>query len=359
MSRYRLKVTQILRDTMAKLDLTLRELNEAQSYALSPEQYEELKQKLEAKMKERVYAEVREQAKKDAKTELRPEIATELRPGLRVDVEKELRPKITADVEASLRTKLQDELRPKIREGLLVEVRKQVEADLTTNLRATLRVELQREAEAEVPTVRERDLFRRFVRSEEEDCRIQARAASADAARSARNFAWGRWFFLPTALLMLAALPVLGYFLYMRFADGAGFWTILCSAIFVAFSLLIATMTRQKRLKEHDDAHRKIASDYWILAERAKKLRMIDSALVGTRQGVQAELDSYQRAKQQVDDRYLPDARSLDTARVAVRSLAIQEEGEQEIDRHLRVLTTPDLEEEDIETASVGVRRKA
>lgn len=344
---------------MAKTDdLTVREVNEAKSYGLNPDQYDELRDKFEKRQRERLMIEVRDQAKKEAKAELRVEIGNEMRPGIREDVDKEMRPKLTTQIEKELRAKLPDELRPKLREDLLPELRKQVETELSAQIRATAKVEAEQGVARQVPTVRDRTAFRDFIREEEVSCLTQANAASTDAEDAERSLRWGRRLRVPVAYGLFAALPILGYILFERFGTGPGLWSFLVPAVFAAIAFAGTLGGRQESLKNKVTANRKVAADYWVLAERAKKLRMVTAEMATTKEELRKEVDSYTENKQRLDDNYFPAAESLAKSRVEVRDQLMSEV---DPDKLLRVASEPEPvpEELDEELPAPGVRRSA
>jgi len=343
---------------MGKIDdLTVREVNEAKGYGLSLEQYVDLKEKFSSRQRDRLVEEVRDQAKKEAKSELRNEISSEMRPNIRIDVEKEMRPKLLAEIEKELRAKLPDELRPKLRGELLPEVRKQVEAELGAQLRTEARTEAKQEMARELPSAKDRRSFREFVREEEVDCLTQANAASFDADKAESALRWGRRLRVPMSFLLFIGLPIFGFFLHTRFGEGPGFWTFLLPAIFAAVSFAIAVGTRQENLKEAIQNNRKVASNYWVLAERAKKLRMVVGESAQTRDELRQEVNSYAQAKQGLDNTYFPAATSLTRARQEIREQLLSEV---DPDKLFRVATEPEPEELDEAEAEVtgGARER-
>lgn len=332
---------------MAKTELTLREVtDEAQRYGLSPDYYDSLKETFERRQRERLLTEVTIQVKKEAKAELRGEVTSELRPGLRIEVEKELRPKLATEIEKELRAKLPDELRPKLREELLPEVRKQVEAELGDNLRQEARTAVEQEIAKQIPTHKDRNAFREFVREEEVDCMTQANAASTDADTAESSLLWGRRLRVPFAYGLFVALPVLAFVLYQRFDLQPGFWAFLVPAVFAAIVFAATLSDRQERFSKRVVENRKIASDYWVLAEQAKKLRIITSDYAQTRGELQQELAQFTAAKRQLDDHYYPAAKSLELSRTEVRNRLMSDV---DPDKLLRIATDPDPEEPEIE----------
>lgn len=346
---------------MAKLDLTLREAEEAKSYGLTPDQYDDLKAKFEKRLRDRLTTEVKDQSKKEAKTELRAEISTEMRPTIRADVEKEMRPKLLGEVEKELRAKLPDELKPKLREEVLPDVRKQVGAELGEKTRTAIRADLEREYAERVPNTKDRAAFKEFIREAEIDCLTQGTAASNDFEKAEASLLWSRRVRLPFACLLFIGLPILGFFLYQGFATGPGFWTFLIAAIGAAIAFAVNLSARHERLIESIKHNKKVSSDYWVLAEAAKRFRVVTAECSQKKGELDEALTNFTRSKRELDDRYWPNARALETARGEVRSQLMSEV---DPDRLLRVADSniqafEELEAEADMEPAVGVRKRA
>lgn len=275
-------------EPVAKLDLTLREVQEADSYGLSPDKYDELRTKLEERLKKKVTPEV--EALKEAHLK-----------AIRQEVTKELTPKIRVEV--------------------LAECKKQAETDLRDGVWKELNATLNSRA----PTPREREAFKVFVREAEMDCLTQANAASADGDRAVSAYRWNRRIRIPFAWGLSLAAPILAFFLHQRYEWGLGFWAFLVPLIAGALGFAYYTNERDDKLAPRQALFGKVASDYWILAERAKKLQLVTAQTALNRGELQKSLDEFTSAKKELDDRYLPSARNLEKSRGEVRAQLLSE----------------------------------
>jgi hypothetical protein len=277
-----------INEPVAKLDLTLREVAEADSYGLSPDKYDELRSKLEERLKKKVTPEVE---------------------------------KVKAEWIDHLRKEVTKELTPKIRVEVLAECRKQAE----TELRDGVWKELNANLNSRAPTPREREAFKEFVREAELDCLTQANAASGDSDRAALAYRWSRRVRLPFSWGLFLAAPVLAFFLHRSYEWGLGFWAFILPLIAGAIGFAYYTSERHDKLEPHQALFGKVASDYWVLAERAKKLQLVTAHTALNRGELQTALTDFTAAKKELDDRYLPSARSLEKSRGEVRAQLLTE----------------------------------
>lgn len=336
---------------MSKLDLTVREVNEAQTYGLSSDQYDELKDKFTKRSRESLRNEVLDQAKKEAKTELRTQIDIEVRPLIKVAVERDLRPILATEIEKELRSKLPDELQPKLREALLPEVRKQVESEIGEKLRQEARTAIEQEIAQQVPTNKERAALQEFVRDAEVDCMTQAHAASNDADAAEQSLKWSRRTRVPVAYALILGLPILAFFLYHRFVFTEGFWAFLAPAVVAAIAFASAVSGRHEKLTMTSTETRKSASAYWRLASQAKKLRMVTATSAQTRGTLREELNRFTSSKETLDEHYSPAVKSLEQSRIEVREQLLSDVDPEKL---LRV-ADDDEESEEAQTVSPGM----
>jgi hypothetical protein len=307
---------------MAKLDLTLREVEEAQSYGLTPTQYDDLKSKLYERFTRKVKDDLASEARKALRQDkdFRNEIAKEMRDGVLSTVEAELRNKLPKE----LRPKIEEELRPKVEAAILPDLRKKAEADLRDKLLGEVR-EVEKEVAGKVPSVRDREAFRDFIREVEIDCMTQADSASNDSDSAASTLNWRRRLRAPLSWGLLLAVPVLGFFLHRQFGAGLGFWAFLLPIVAAATGFASMTRKRIRSAAQSMDSHCRIASDYWVMTERAKRLRIVTTECAQTRGSLWSALNEFAQEKKALDDRYWPSARSFEKSRAEIRTQLLSE----------------------------------
>lgn len=340
---------------MAKQDLTLREVEEAEKYDLNPDQWDALKAHFLKVFKEKYAADCRAEVKKELETELRPKIATEMRPSLREDVEKEMRPKLTTKIREELHPEVEKELEPKVTTALTPKIRIDVEKELGEKMRSDARAEVEAEQRTQAATPKDREAFRNFMRELELDCLANADAASDLADEAETRFKRMRWIRNPIFYgLLIGALPM-AYYLYSSLGwthTHFGLYAVMVPWIVAFLTIWGRGSTHDENLTKSRDAHRKTASDYWKLAEGAKGFRMVDADIVQTRSALFDTMRNHLGSKQRVDDQFFPSAKVLERSRHEVREQVIADMNTEQL---LRVESTKEpAKAEEMEVAEDG-----
>ena len=305
---------------MAREDLTLREVEEAEQYGLNPDQYDELK-------------DIFTQRAKDA-----------VRPVVAVEVEKEIRNKVVNKLREEILEELPKELEPKIAEDLRPKIRVEVEEELGEKFRAQARDAVKQEEASRAATPRERRAFRDFVREVEVDCLTNAHTASNSADKEERMWLIMRTLRRPIFLVLLLSGAPGAFGIYHYFSGNPyALVALMLPWLIATIWLGSANSNRQTLVEKEVAGQRKMASDYWIIAEQAKRLRMVDAEMATTRGELQTKLDTLSGRKDRIDSSFMPSASTLDESRKKIRDQLI---GDSNTEQFLRVEPPPPDEEE-------------
>lgn len=265
--------------------LTLKEVEEAKSYGLSSSAYDELREKFEMRLRDKL----RDLVKKE----------------VYASAEKELRVKLRVEVEE--------------------EIREQVKKKFENEERAKLEAKIRSEADSQVPDPKDLSAYREFTRDVELDCLAQAHAASDMA--DTQELGWNssrRWKGALSWLLFLSqpAAWIASY----RFTESWGVVSAVATAwLTMAIVWAVVASNKHKEMAREVGNLRKTSSDYWKLAETAKKVRIVDLPTGDTRAELRAMLSNLAREKQTQDDRFHPSAKTVTKARVAVKEELVEE----------------------------------
>lgn len=311
---------------MAKLDLTLREANEAESYKLTTDQYDELKTKFENRFKERVSPGLKEAAKAELDRELRPSVRDELRPALTEEIKNAVRPQLLKEVEKELRLKLPEELRPSVekdlRPKLLEEARKEIHVEALKKARE----EVSKEVQSRVPSARERSAVRECVREIELDSLVAAHAAAeiANSAKKELDLS-AKWRAMVIYLAPIGCVAA-AYYLFERFGVYSP-WMWVPLAVYAAlyFLFLVNMSDTHTALRDRGKSFREFSSSYRAIAERAKQARLGSVELSVTRSDLEKIPWEISSSKSQTDRGFAVDATLLEESRQAVKAQLVND----------------------------------
>jgi hypothetical protein len=326
---------------MATEDLTLKEVEEAKKYDLSPDQYHELKSLFGKRFGLKHAAEVTASVRLDVERELRPKVSSELRPGLREDVEKEMRPKLTDKIRKELYEEIKTDLLPIVTDELRPKIRVEVEKEVSDATKDRALADAKAEIASAGPTPKERDAHRVFIREVELDSLASAKAASDFADTEDQALQWHRRVRQSAFFGLLLTLAPLAFHLYS--AHG---WGLQSAAYFIPAALAFVTLWAKnssfyERVGRRVAEYRKYTAEYHILAERAKGLRLVDTETTRSRRELEGNTQSLVATKNQLDSRFLPSASLVQKARHEVRDQLISEMDPEKL---LRV--EPEIEDE-------------
>lgn len=234
---------------------------------------------------------------------------------------------VSAVRERKIRRKVADELREEIVTELRPIIREQVEDEVQGEMYDKARDDVKAELDAEAPDARQREAFRHFVQETEIDAHAQAAVASGDADRLTSRVRWSRRLFGPLPyMVLLGAAPVLyavlqyvGALLSVEFIGVAAF-------LLVAFLMILWTnIMRHSRCEDEARRFYKIASEYRIMAERAKTFRIVHAERLETKSRIDELTAQLRKHKNQLDEKFHPSIASVDVARESVRGRIMAE----------------------------------
>lgn len=264
--------------------LTVRELDEAKTYGLTPESYDELREKLLSRN--------------------------------RVDVFESVKKEVTGNVEKSTRLALTKE----IEASCWVKVEAAFDKDSKQKLEAKIREDIASEA----PNPKDIAAFKDFAREIEMDSLAQAHAASDEADQSDKVTKRG-WSLLSFACFTLfLGLPAVWHYAN-TYLSGITF--ILSCGVYVLAGLVYCFMQGSELTDKAKDVAnlRSLSSNYWDHANTAKSIRMVDLPTARTRGDLQRKLGYLLDSKKSTDAKFHPSAVALAKARISVRDQFVDE----------------------------------
>lgn len=266
--------------------LTLKEVEEAKTYGLSNNQYVRIRETFEMRLRDKL----RDLVKKEVYS----------------SAEKELRKTIRQEVET--------------------EIRASFEEKLGTDLRAKVRAELEAEAQKLTPNQKERTTAKEFIREVELDSLTQAHAASGIADETEVYLASARKVRSP--LFYASLISFIPTLLYLNMAKGwdfshANLWAAMGTMVVAFITICVSNDAAYTRAKNVIDSHRKVSSDYWVLAEFAKKARMVETDAAASRSELANLTEKVSTLKANLDHHFHPSAVRVEKSRVAVKEQLI------------------------------------
>lgn len=216
---------------------------------------------------------------------------------------------------SAIRKMIESELRPRLVEELTPVIREQTEQDV----RDRIRRDLEREAAEAAPGSRERKIFRDFVKEVEIDAHAQATVASASADDADGTLRRARAWRNPLAYFLLLAIGPMGYEAYLTRQSSPLFIFLTAMAALFLCYFAIASGVMYEDLRKKFREMRKVASDYLVVAERAKAFRMVHAERIETRKEMERALRDLSSEKEKLDRKYCPRVEDLHQARDSVR----------------------------------------
>ena len=243
----------------------------------------------------------------------------------------------------AIRRALSKEVKREVAEELRDDIRRRVEEDVRAETRQAVLQEIAERA----PTAGDRERFTDYVNEVRLDAYAQATLASdiADAA-SVRVNQSRKWM-----------VPVYGALLLMGplFAEGwpiSGRYLLMGVAVALALLAMVATRAWRHASLDGDIAkHRKIASDFLIIAERAKAYAMVHAERHLPAAELHELIEGLRRDKERQDRAFHPSAASLETARDEVRARF-------RLEARPRIAVDEDADEDEEQLAAPRKRRR-
>lgn len=268
-----------------KLDLTLREVEFAKQHGLNAETFLKLKDYFSDEYVKNFHAKLEEKIRKEITSDLRKQLTPEIREALRADVEREISQKTKDDIRTGLRKELLSNIPSPADRNEMRSLARELELDVLTSANVI------------------------STRVQEQDQKVRR-------SRTLRRVVfWALFVSLTPALL--ATYVQLGESTRVPSLVALGLTTLLWLVTVIALG------TKNNRYMEQSQTFltdsRKLASDYWCLAERAKALRLVDAMTVPTKDAITEVLKSFLSSKSAADRDFFPSAKDIERARIAVR----------------------------------------
>lgn len=268
-----------------KLDLTLREVEFAKQHGLNAETFLKLKDYFSDEHAKNFHAKLEEKIRKEITSDLRKQLTPEIREALRADVEREISQKTKDDIRTGLRKELLSNIPSPADRNEMRSLARELELDVLTSANVI------------------------STRVQEQDQKVRR-------SRTLRRVVfWALFVSLTPALL--ATYVQLGESTRVPSLVALGLTTLLWLVTVIALG------TKNNRYMEQSQTFltdsRKLASDYWCLAERAKALRLVDAMTVPTKDAITEVLKSFLSSKSAADRDFFPSAKDIERARIAVR----------------------------------------
>lgn len=226
-------------------------------------------------------------------------------------ISKEREDRIRTAVEAQVKKRIIDEVTPVIRE--------QAERDVREKAYRDARKDMENEARSAVPEPRERQAFREFVKEVEVDCHAQAAVASAEADKVERSLRRSKFWRNSLAYLLLLGLGPVAYEAYALYGLSATSAVIVGTMALTLLVLAVTNGSRHRALAERFSSKRKTASDYLVVAERAKAYRLVHAERLQTKERLDHLTSGLRTDKEDLDKRHWPRVEDLHEARDSVR----------------------------------------
>jgi len=257
-------------------------------------------------------------------------ISRERRARIRAEVAGQVRKEVTDELEPVLREQIEEELWDRARqeaqeeieeaERLQQEAREDLE-EAREEAKAEARDELERRHRLGAPSERLRQGFIEFVKETELDCHAQAVVASGTASGYHRRLRWSRRLRGPLPwVLFTGAVPAL-YAVFLRVGsyDAPAFIAAAAGLLVAFLTILISNAVRHGRFEDKAQELDRAASDYLIMAERAKSYRLVHAERLETKGRLDELTQRLRAAKVKLDQRFHPPVDELDAAKDSVR----------------------------------------
>lgn len=221
-------------------------------------------------------------------------------------------------IDAEQAERIRQELTSELRQTLTDEISVQVRERITDEVRAGALREFERERLARAPSDEDRARFLSYVREVQLDSLAQASVATGHAAQSQRMLRRSRGIAMPAMYAATIALPLVTTSMVSWFG-GQTVWTLAAIGTFVIawLSLISSSVRRHATLDTAARASMKVASDYLVLAERAKAYRMVHAERLDSAKELHELLEAIRIDKERLDAATHLDMTEIEQARAA------------------------------------------
>ena len=227
---------------------------------------------------------------------------------------------ISAKRAAKIRATVVEEVREELTAKLTPKIRQQVKDELWDKARKEAQQTAEQDLLKKAPSERERSGFIELVKETELDAHAQATTASGSGDKWSSKAQWSRRLWGPWPwVLILGALPALygvfrtvGSCLSVEFIGAA-------VGLLVALGVSWVLTWRHQQYDEEAKRLYKIASDYLVLAERARAFRLVHAERMWSKARLDDLTEQLRKSKVELDNKYHPRIEEVDQARESVR----------------------------------------
>lgn len=223
-------------------------------------------------------------------------------------------------IDSDQRRRIVAEVRKELRRTVEDEVRERLTRQITEQVRRDTRREVAREIEERAPTEAERQRFVDYVEDVELDALALASLASGVATRAEEELARAQRRSVPVAWALALAAPTIIWASARSLGGATSAFAAVLATLTLALVFLTATnLRRHGRLTSHAAEHRRIASDYLIVAERAKAYRMVHAERIAEAAELDVRLAELRKLKEARDEAFHARSDEVEAARLEAR----------------------------------------
>lgn len=220
---------------------------------------------------------------------------------------------------------LRSKLLLRFKETYADEIRDKVRKEVATTIRADLEKEHRDRIAKETPTPKTREAVSAFARELELEALAAAEAASSAAtegeAKTKRVTSTRR----PLGLVILSLLAPLSYFLFEKFGLSYGFFAFLIPFVFASMFFIVRPIFGRAAANAVIAKQLELVSSYRYLAENLRQFWMIEVPSESSQDSMIRRVDHFLERKQSLDSQFQPNLEAVKKARIRVRDQLSEE----------------------------------
>lgn len=277
------------------MNLTVRECEEASQYKLTRADYVELRKKFRDRSRELLSKEITQQVEANLRK------SQQFRENIMVMEREELR----------------KQLRPEIEKELLPQLRVRVESELGTKAREEAVAKLS----AEKPDAECKATYSAYMREVETEAQSLAETASGYGDNLSKKMTLNKRMRQPLAAAgWLGLPPMIAWMVHSGLnAESFTLWSVIITMMAFAIFMTSKYVLIRDNLSEHHTAKRKVSSDYLLVVDAAKRVRMSVIPAAQSVAEIRAAVAKVVEDKQRLDDKFYPAVKDLNENRKKVR----------------------------------------
>lgn len=239
------------------------------------------------------------------------------------------REKLVNSIEDDVRDKIREELKADDYDEIRNETLARLEIEFSGEKEKQIRAEIRAEVCTDVPSDATRQRFSDYYRSSEKECLTMAEAASVQADNHEDAYRRKRRWQRPVRWISFFITLQCAVMIYLNWGPNPALW--IQWAVFTVFAFLFwaffTNNTGEIWKAHYNEVHRlrKVTSDYWELAEWAKRNQMVWSGVANSIKDLKAGLYKFKESKSELDSQFTPKSTIVQKARVEVTSQIMSE----------------------------------